>query len=78
MTENECLAPPQHWTHEGVCYPGSQATLQLHGLSMGGTTTTSVPEPATGALFALALVLCLLFARIRPRGGTKLVSPPTT
>jgi hypothetical protein len=35
-------------------------------------TATSVTEPATGALFALALVLGVVSLRIRPRGGMKL------
>ena len=34
-------------------------------------TAASVPEPATSALFALALVRALS-SRIWPRGGTKL------
>jgi hypothetical protein len=35
-----------------------------------GSTATSVPEPGTGALFALALILGVLSLRIRARGGT--------
>ena len=35
-------------------------------------TATSVPEPGTGALFALALILGVWSLRIRARGGTRL------
>ena len=65
----DSLSLPSHWTHDNVCYPGSSATIQLHGLTMGAT---SVPEPGALPLIVLALILCLLFARIRTRGGTKL------
>jgi hypothetical protein len=44
MTQEQCLALPSHFTHENVCYPGSNATIQLHGLTMGAT---SVPEPGS-------------------------------
>jgi len=66
MTQDQCLQAPSHWTHLGVCYPGSNATIQLHGISMGGQVSpTSVPEPSTFALFALALVMGLVSLRIR-------------
>jgi hypothetical protein len=33
---------------------------------------TSVPEPGTAGLFAIALIAGVVSLRIRPRGGTKL------
>jgi hypothetical protein len=58
-----------------VCYPGNNASLQLSDPNAPQPlkfTATSVPEPATGTLLVLALILGDLFLRIRPRGGTKL------
>ena len=71
MNQDQCLTLPSHWTHEGVCYPGGNATLQLQGLTMGGQTSQptlaselSVPEPSVLALFACAmLVVASPFAR---------------
>jgi len=78
MNQDECLASPHHFVHLNVCYPGSVAYVGLSSAndpkpaSFSTNGATSVPEPATGMLFALGLVLCLLFARISPHGGTKL------
>lgn len=61
MTQDECLSTPSHWTHYGVCYEGSNATIQLHGITIGGQVSpTHVPEPSTASLFAVAAVLGLL------------------
>lgn len=73
MDQQQCLASPHHYTRYGVCYVGSNVTIPIHGITIGGgTAPTSVPEPSTAALFALALVLGVLSLRIRPRGDTKL------
>jgi hypothetical protein len=59
----------------GVCYPGSSASIQISSPDHPQPVTftaTSVREPVTSALFALALVLGALSSRIWPRGGTKL------
>ena len=73
MTQDECLASPHHATYEGVCYPGSQFSLTLSDPSHPQPVNFhSVQEPATGGLFALALVLGVFSLRIRARGGTKL------
>jgi hypothetical protein len=78
MTQDECLASPHHFTYLGVCYPGSVAYVQLSSAndpkpaSFSTNGATSVPEPSTAVLFALALVLGVLSSRIRPRGGAKL------
>jgi hypothetical protein len=39
MTQDECLASPSHFTHLGVCYPGSNASIQL--------SSPQNPQPAT-------------------------------
>jgi hypothetical protein len=75
MTQDECLASPHHFVHLNVCYPGSVAYVGLSSANDPKPATfsvTSVPEPATGGLLALALMLGVLLLRIRPRGGTKL------
>ena len=75
MTQDQCLALPSHFTHLGVCYPGNSASIQISSPQHPQPVTfkvTSVPEPSTGALFALALILGVLSLRIRPRSGTKL------
>lgn len=74
MSQEHCLASPHHFTHLGVCYPGSVAYVGLSSVEHPQPATfsvKSVPEPATSALFALAL-LVLLFVRIKPRRGTKI------
>jgi hypothetical protein len=58
-----------------VCYPGSVAYVQLSSANDPKPATfsvTSVPEPSTLPLFALALVVCVVSLRIRARGGTKI------
>jgi len=75
VTQDECLASPHHFTYLGVCYPGSNASIQMSIPQHPQTVTfsaTSVPEPSTSALFVLALVVSLASVRIRTRGGTKL------
>jgi hypothetical protein len=75
MPQDECLVSPHHFTYLGVCYPGSVAYVQLSSANdprPASFSVTSVPEPTTAALFALALVLGVLSSRIRVRGGTKL------
>lgn len=76
MTQDECLALPNHFTHLGICCPGSVAWVGLSSPQdpqpvQFSTNATSVPEPSTAALFALGLVLGVFILRIRPRGGTK-------
>lgn len=66
MTQDQCLQTPHHWTHYGVCHVGD-ANLQLHGLSMGGTT--GVPEPSTFVLMLLALIINGAWLRCRYRSG---------
>jgi len=72
MTQEECLASPHHFTHLGVCYPGNQAYLQLSDPNHPQPVnfqTTSVPEPGTAGLFAIALVVGAVALRIRLRGA---------
>jgi len=74
--QDECLTSPHHFVHLGICYPGSVAYVGLSSannpqpVSFTTNGATSVPEPATGALFALALILGVLSLRIRSRGGS--------
>ncbi len=54
MTQDECLALPGHFTHPGVCYPGSSASLIISNPNNPQPVqfhATSVPEPATAPLF---------------------------
>jgi len=72
MTQDECLQLPSHFTHLGVCYPGSVAYVGLSSADHPQPTTfsvTSVPEPSTFALFAAALVLGVLSSLIRSRSA---------
>jgi hypothetical protein len=71
MTQEQCLSLPSHRAHDAVCHPGSNANIQLQGITMGGTTPTSapevpVPEPSTFALPIGALLILSGF-RARPR-----------
>jgi len=62
MTQEQCLQTPSHYTRYGTCYVGSQVTIQLHGITVGGSSApTSVPEPSTFALCAVALAVGVLF-----------------
>jgi hypothetical protein len=78
MTQEECLASPHHFVHENVCSPGTVAWIQLSSVENPQPATfttngvTSVPEPGTSALFALALAMGAVSLRIRTRRGTKL------
>jgi hypothetical protein len=77
MTQDPCLTLPHHFTHLGVCYPGSSATIQISSPDHPQPVTfkvTSVPEPGAAPLFAVALILGALSLRIGPRGGRKALS----
>lgn len=71
MTQDQCLALPSHATYLGVCYPGNSFSVQLSAVNDPQPVTftangaTSVPEPSTAALFAVALVLSALLKRPR-------------
>lgn len=69
MTQNECLASAHHFTHLDVCYPGDVAWIDLSNPQNPQPTNfhvTSVAEPGTTALFAVAAIAALMFNR-RPR-----------
>jgi hypothetical protein len=71
MTQDQCLQLPSHATHLGVCYPENSFSIQISSPDHpqpATFTATSVPEPSTPALFAVALVLSVLSLRIRVRG----------
>ena len=60
MTQEDCLQSAHHFTYEGTCYPGSVAYIGLSSADHPAPVTfsvTSVPEPSTAALFAIALVV---------------------
>ena len=60
MTQDECLASPHHFTHLGVCSPGSVAYVQLFSANDPKPATFSVqsaPEPGAFALLAIGLVV---------------------
>jgi len=64
MTQDACLASPHHVTHLGVCYPGTNASIQISSPQHPRPVTfsvTSVPEPSTAALFAIALAVAVVF-----------------
>lgn len=68
MTHDECLASPHHVTHLGVCYPATNANINVSSPQNPQPATfsvTSVPEPSTAALFVVALVVDLVSRRIR-------------
>jgi hypothetical protein len=70
MTQDECLNLQSHFTHLGVCYPGSVAWVQISNPQDPKPATfhtnASVPEPSTFALFALAMLVAWVF-HVRPR-----------
>jgi PEP-CTERM motif len=73
VTQDECLASPHHFTHLGVCYPGTNASIQISSPQHPQPVTfsaTSVPEPSTAALLVLALVVGVVAVRIRARART--------
>ena len=73
MTQDECLASPHHFTFEGTCYPGSNATITISSPQHPQTvkfSVTSVPEPSTVALMMLAPVMGVVSLRIRALRGT--------
>lgn len=72
MTQDECLASPYHYVHENICYPGSVAYIGLSSANNPQPATfsvTSVPEPSTSALFAVALIRGVVFLHNRPRSA---------
>ena len=66
MTQDECLASPHHATYAGVCYVGTEFSLNLNSVNDPQPVTfhangvTGVPEPSTLALFAVAIVAYLV------------------
>jgi hypothetical protein len=64
MTQDECLASLHHFTHLGVCYPGSSASIQLSSPNNPQPATFSVPEPSTAMLFGIALVVGVALHRV--------------
>jgi len=67
MIQDQCLSLPSHFTHLGVCYPGSSASITLSDPNHpqpANFHVTSAPEPSTASLFALALVMGLVSLRI--------------
>ena len=69
MSQDECLASSHHFTHLGVCYPGSVAWIGISSPDNPQPATFSVPEPSTAALFAIALVVGVVMLRIRACGA---------
>jgi hypothetical protein len=73
MTQDECLASPHHFTYLGVCYLGTNASIQISSPQHPQPVTfsaTSVPELSTSDLFVLALVVSLASVRISTRAKT--------
>ncbi len=48
---------------------GPNATIQLHGTTMGSGPTTPVPKPSTAVLMTTALIAGVVAMRIRARGA---------
>ena len=67
MTQDECLASPHHFTHLGVCYPGTSASITVSDPNHPQPVNfkvSLVPEPSTLALFVCAmLVIASRFVR---------------
>jgi hypothetical protein len=73
MGQEECLASPHHFTYLGVCYEGTNATIQISSPQHPQPVTfkaTSVPEPSTAVLLATALIVGVVTSRIRLRRAT--------
>lgn len=59
MTQDQCLSTPSHFTHLGICYVGSNASMTLSSpqdpqpviFQMGAV---SVPEPSMLVLSIIA------------------------
>jgi hypothetical protein len=67
MSQDECLASPHHFTYLGVCYEGTNATITISSPQHPQPvkfSVTSVPEPSTAALFAVALVVGVVLHRV--------------
>jgi hypothetical protein len=61
MTQDQCLLTPSHFTHLGVCYVGSNASVTLSDPNHPQATNWAVaPEPSTTALFMAALLIAAL------------------
>lgn len=79
MDQQDCLLTPSHFTYLGVCYPGSNASINLSnpnapqpvhftvGQINGPTSAPELhtPEPSTIALFVCAALIALAMKRRR-------------
>ena len=45
MTQEDCLALPSHFTHLGICYPGSSASIELSSPQNPQVATFTVGDP---------------------------------
>jgi hypothetical protein len=59
MTQDECLVSPHHFTHLGVCYPGSVAWIGISSPDNPQPVTfqVGVPEPGAIALMITGIVV---------------------
>jgi hypothetical protein len=79
MTQEECLTSPHHITYLSVCYPWSVAYIGLSSADHPQPATfsvTSVPEPATSALFVLARLVGVTSLLMRARVGLARLTIP--
>jgi len=70
MTQDDCLASPSHFTHLGVCYPGSVAYVGLSSADHPAPVTfsvTSVPEPGALGLMVIGIVALRVSRACRTR-----------